>query len=475
MADARIGPYQILRLINRGGQGSVYLGFDKRLRRRVAIKIYTLPGLRSVRRRCLDEAQLLAGIQSPKVVQIHDLIESREHLAMVMEYVPGCDLHEFLCQVRPSLASAVTVGTDMAAALAVARQQRIVHRDLKASNVLITAQGRAKLSDFGIARLADAGVGEDFAGSWSALSPEQYRGERLDVRSDLFALGCLLYRMLTGLHPFFRGGTPDPGKLLERPAQPVSALIPPYMEVPEEMTKLVDSMVQLDPGSRPPNTHQVRSALRNVFRQLPLAATTSLLEEASPCFREETSEELPPQVPRELVREGRSRLVAGGGFRTASWRDWLPVSRRSRFVVAVLFVFVLGLSITLLWPRSSTRIWIEEMGIQVHTQTGLPAGLSSGWLVQQTVDEISQAVGSLDLYGPGAPRRRLQIYRPGAPEPETDEQLQMSLNCTPAMCIYQVSRYMGMTSRHEQAVLLSGTPLNRWREVVRQTVARMYP
>ena len=94
--DVRVGPYRILRLVNRGGQGSVYLGYDKRLHRRVAIKIYLLPEDRSARKRLLREAQLIASIQSPKIVQIHDVIESREHLAMVMEYVPGCHInHSF--------------------------------------------------------------------------------------------------------------------------------------------------------------------------------------------------------------------------------------------------------------------------------------------------------------------------------------------------------------------------------------------
>ena len=79
-----VGPYRILRLINRGGQGSVYLGYDKRLHRRVAIKIYTLPNTRPARKHLLREAQLVASIQSPKVVQIHDVIESSAHLALVI-------------------------------------------------------------------------------------------------------------------------------------------------------------------------------------------------------------------------------------------------------------------------------------------------------------------------------------------------------------------------------------------------------
>lgn len=126
--DNFVGPYRILRLIKQGGQGSVYLGYDKRLHRRVAIR-YSLPSTRAARRQLLREARTVASIQSHKVVQIHDVIESSTHLAMVMEYVPGCSLEDFLTAV-PSLASVLTVGTDVAGALALARQNHIVHGDV---------------------------------------------------------------------------------------------------------------------------------------------------------------------------------------------------------------------------------------------------------------------------------------------------------------------------------------------------------
>ena len=208
--ETHVGPYQILRLINRGGQGSVYLGYDKRLQRRVAIKIYSLPSQRAARKPLLREAQLVASMQSHKIVQIYDVIESSGHLALVMEYVPGCDLEEFLTTARPSLASILTIGADIAGALAVARQQHIVHGDLKAANILVTDSGRVKLTDFGIARqMVGSSPQRLDGGTPPALSPEQYRGEPLDGRSDLFALGCLLYRMLGGEAPFLRDGELD--------------------------------------------------------------------------------------------------------------------------------------------------------------------------------------------------------------------------------------------------------------------------
>ena len=156
VGDARVGPYRIIRLVNRGGQGSVYLGYDKRLQRRVAIKVYPLPVQRNSRRQLLKEARVVASLDSPRIVQIYAVIESQEHIAMVMEYVPGCDLEEFLTAVRPSLASILVIAGDLAAALSVARQQQIVHGDLKAGNVLIAADGRVTLTDFGIARRSAA-------------------------------------------------------------------------------------------------------------------------------------------------------------------------------------------------------------------------------------------------------------------------------------------------------------------------------
>ena len=284
--DNYVGPYRILRLVNRGGQGSVYLGYDKRLHRRVAIKIYAMPAVRSDRKHLLREAQLVASIQSPKVVQIFDVIESSTHLALVMEYVPGCNLEEFLLAVRPSLASVVTVGADIAGALALAGQQHIVHGDVKAGNVLITEAGRAKLTDFGISRASGAGAPLQWAaGSYSALSPEQYLGQPLDERADLFALGSLLYRMLSAEQPFFRDGRLDPELLLKRSPRPLQEVVSAEVELPEQLVAIIDALLAKDPQRRPASTRPVRQVMHNVLRSLPVSAGNSLAREARSCFR----------------------------------------------------------------------------------------------------------------------------------------------------------------------------------------------
>ena len=358
--ESRIGPYSIIRLIKRGGQGQVYLGYDRRLRRRVAIKIHRLPDSRRERRRMLREAQQVASIQSPRVVQIHDVIESREHLAMVMEYVPGCDLEELLREQRLSVASALTIGKDLAAALASARQQRLVHGDLKTSNVLVTEGGRAKLTDFGIARSADEPGYAESAGSLSALSPEQLQGRTLDVRTDLFALGCVMYRTLCGVHPFYRNDQFDARMLLEEEPVPLQERVPPEIELPAELVQLVAELLQKNPDDRPANTHRVRRLLRSASKQLPLATTDSLLREARPCFRAESQEDIPPRIPSGLRGRGRSRLDAG------RWRDrFLRLRWSARLGLASLGILGLGVPLVYALQQAPLRVYFEAPLVNV--------------------------------------------------------------------------------------------------------------
>jgi eukaryotic-like serine/threonine-protein kinase len=312
--DNFVGPYRILRLINQGGQGSVHLGYDKRLHRRVAIKIYRLPDSRKARKQLLYEARIVASIQSPKVVQIHDVIESGTHLAMIMEYVPGCSLEEFLNKVRPSLASLLTIGADVAGALALARQNHIVHGDVKAANVLITESGRAKLTDFGISRSSSDGRSSRWAaGSLSALSPEQFLGKPLDERADLFALGSLLYRMLCGQQPFFKNGQLDPQQLLKKPPRPLVEMVTGDVELPDPLVNIISALLEKDPQNRPPNTRRVRQVFRTVLLGLPVSAGNSLLREARPYFRRESPDDIPPLIPEDLAQQGRSALLPSGG------------------------------------------------------------------------------------------------------------------------------------------------------------------
>ncbi|MCB1702945.1 MAG: serine/threonine protein kinase [Halioglobus sp.] len=472
--DAMVGPYRILRLINRGGQGSLFLGYDKRLRRRVAIKIYSLPTERKARKRLLHEAQLVARMQSPKIVQMHDVIESSEHLAMVMEYVPGCDLEELLASVRPSLASVLAIATDIAGALAIARQQHIVHGDLKAANVLVGTNGRVKLTDFGIARQSDAGQWP--GGSPSAMSPEQYLGKPLDHRSDLFALGCLLYRMLSGVQPFYRDGKLDARALLEQTPAPLEDIVAPDVELPAELTDMVAALLEKNPADRPPGTRTVRQVLRRVARAMPLAAGDSLMDEARPCFRPESEEDIPPAVPPGLGRGGRSRLVHS---RLADVRSRLLAKLRAWRWPAVLAGIALAAGVVYLLklPPTRLRVHIDAPVIRLATSVKLPREITGRWLVDEVTGAMSERLGPLWVTGPVGATPVTTLYGdPALREPPApEEQLQLGLRCVDLLCVFAVTRNWQDRQLNRQAVLFPDMTSRQWRDVIRTTIQGMYP
>lgn len=467
--DVRVGPYRIIRLVNRGGQGSVYLGYDKRLQRRVAIKVYPLPVQRNSRKQLLNEARIVASMHSPRIVQIHDVIESNEHIAMVMEYVPGCDLQEFLAAVRPSLASILVIVSDLAAALSVARQQRIVHGDLKASNVLIAADGRAKLTDFGIGWRFDAAE----AGSPSALTPEHCLGHPLDERSDLFALGCLLYRMLTGIHPFFREGQLDVQMLLEKPPPALLAKIAPDLQLAPELVDLVDRLLQKSPRDRPPNPRIVRQVLRQVSRTIPLAAGNSLLSEARPCFRPESADDVPPAIPAALATQGRSVLPLKPGS-----SRWFRGQRVWRRAVAMMLVAVLAVAgfISARAP-TETALHIAAPVLHLAAQADIPRDISGFWLVREVKAAVSEQLGPLRVSGPIGATPVTTISSDTARTERLEvpaERMELGLRCMELLCVFVVTRISGDQQLNGQAVLFPDMSLAQWREIIRATAGDLY-
>ncbi|CAA0109651.1 Serine/threonine-protein kinase PrkC [Halioglobus japonicus] len=476
--DNVVGPYRILRLINEGGQGSVYLGYDKRLHRRVAIKIYRLPATRAARKQLLREAQIVASIQSPKVVQIHDVIESGTHLAMVMEYVSGCSLEDFLTAVRPSLASVLTVGADVAGALALARQNHIVHGDVKAGNVLIGENGRAKLTDFGISRTTSEGPASRWAaGSLSAVSPEQFLGNTLDERADLFALGALLSRMLCGEQPFFRDGTLDPDLLTKRPPKPLIEIVTGDVELPDPLVNIIDVLLEKDPKNRPKNTRRVRQVLRKVLLSLPLSANNSLLREARPCFRPESPQDIPPLIPKDLGQQGRSALMPSG---TA----WVRFKHRlkslrwpARTALALVLVGLLVVPPTMTMRNTVTPVQFAKPRTSTLGDISLPRGVSRDWLVLEVRNALAMQLGNIRIIGPVGAFPVTVIYSRGEPEnwnEAPDMVVAMALRCVDSLCVFTVTREQSGARFSRQGVLLANMSLQEWRDIVHNTTLALY-
>jgi hypothetical protein len=369
----------------------------------------------------------------------------------------------------------LTIGADIAGALAVARQQHLVHGDLKAANVLITDSGRAKLTDFGIARRAHSDPLT--AGSPSALSPEQCLGKPLDLRSDLFALGCLLYRMLSGEQPFYRGGQLDTRLLLEQSPRPLAEQVASDMVLPEDLVGLVTALLHKNPAERPANTHQVRQVLRSASREIPLAATHSLLQEARPCFRGESPDDIPPQVPAELGQAGRYRqaLTGVGGSWLGQLRSLFTRPVRTLAALAVLAVASVPLVIAL--QGRSTGVYIDEPLLRFSTDIDIPAEVSSRWLVAEVKRALGEQLGEVYVTGPPGVNASAEVYsgnNGGGQQGRAQERLQLALRCVADLCVFAVTRGQGEEQHTRQGLLFPDMPVSQWRAVVHGTTRALF-
>ena len=203
----RLFEYKIVRLIGQGGFAAVYEAQDRLLDRRVAVKQLQTERAKhqAVVKRFMQEARIAAALEHPNVVTIYSLRIQDQQIYMIMEYLSGGSL-KALIDRRQGLPveEAVKLTTGICEGLAKLHAKGIIHRDIKAENILLTADGRPKITDLGIAHVPEAagGMGLTRAGFQPSTvlfsSPEQFRGEKLDLRSDVYQVGELLYHMLTG-------------------------------------------------------------------------------------------------------------------------------------------------------------------------------------------------------------------------------------------------------------------------------------
>ena len=203
----RIGPYKILQELGSGGQSVVYRAFDTRLEREVALKWSHFPQLTDDERDTLAaEGKILAALDHPCLARVYDLGFHDGQPYLAMEYVPGRHLKQAADQQQPAPREAAALIAAVARALAVVHARGVVHRDLKPQNIIVDEQGRPRIIDFGLARAVHAWSAAEgtelISGTLLYMAPEQAVGTRADPRSDVYALGAVLYFLLTGKAPF---------------------------------------------------------------------------------------------------------------------------------------------------------------------------------------------------------------------------------------------------------------------------------
>jgi serine/threonine-protein kinase len=282
----RIGKYTISSVLGRGSMGTVYKGFDPHIHRPVAIKtihrelLGDTEAADSIAARFRNEAKAVGRIQHPGVVAIYDFGEDGDVTFIAMEFVDGRTLDDILAVPQMlSEANVLAVMDQLLEALAVAHAQGVWHRDIKPANLIVTKQGQVKLTDFGIARLEDANLTQvsSMIGTPAYMAPEQFTGQGIDHRADLFACGVLLYRMLTGRRAF-TGATQEVMYKILNEQPPAPSVVTKGMR-PASYDAVVARAIAKDPADRYPDAQAMRAALQALSRApaMPGAKATVIL------------------------------------------------------------------------------------------------------------------------------------------------------------------------------------------------------
>ncbi|RJP25770.1 MAG: hypothetical protein C4520_01755 [Candidatus Abyssobacteria bacterium SURF_5] len=261
-----ISHYRIIEKLGEGGMGIVYKAEDLRLERVVALKVISEDREKDsqARERLTREAKAVARLDHPNICPIYEIDEHEGHSFIAMAYVEGRTLREILLTGPLDVDKAIDIALQAAEALQEAHARGIVHRDLKCANIMVTRGGQVKVMDFGLARMEGVEITKphSITGTIAYMSPEQAEGRPIDHRTDIWSLGVVLYRMLTGARPF-RGDTASEmisSILKDRPQRMRNV----FQEVPEALEYAVQKMLQKNPNDRYENMAALIADLRRI-------------------------------------------------------------------------------------------------------------------------------------------------------------------------------------------------------------------
>jgi eukaryotic-like serine/threonine-protein kinase len=339
MIGSTLAHYRILDRLGSGGMGEVYLAEDTRLRRRLALKVLA-PELSSdpnLLRRFEREAEAVAALNHPNIVTVYSVEEIEGVRCLTMELVEGDTLSKQLAGGALAERRLLEIGIPLADCVAAAHAKGVIHRDLKPGNIMLTREGRLKVLDFGLAKLLDPGrgAGEErpsvlatqapltsvnaILGTLEYMAPEQLQGTTTDPRSDIYALGVILYEMAAGVRPFTGKGTADliSAVLRDEPA-PVLSLRP---DLSPEVARIIGRCLEKDPERRLQSAKDLRNelqALGSGISPAGFASAPSRPAASSP------SSAVPPARGRALLWSAAALLAVAAG-----WVGWTLLRREA--------------------------------------------------------------------------------------------------------------------------------------------------
>ncbi|HWK77953.1 Stk1 family PASTA domain-containing Ser/Thr kinase [Microbacterium sp.] len=347
-ADALIGRlvdgrYRVRARIARGGMATVYVATDLRLERRIALKVMHghLSDDAVFQSRFIQEARAAARLADPHVVNVFDQGQDGELAYLVMEYLPGITLRELLReQKRLTIPQTISIMDAILSGLAAAHKAGIVHRDVKPENVLLAEDGRIKIGDFGLARAttANTATGQQLLGTIAYLAPELVTRGTADARSDIYALGIMLYEMLVGEQPY-KGEQP-----MQIAFQHATESVPrPSVRnpgVPEQLDELVLWSTEKSPDERPDDAQQMLDRLREIERDLGISPAPAA--NTTPLRTQRDSGDLTKVMPSTMVIDPVTSPVAAQPVDNATLLRRRTSKRRARGAFLLALVMLLA-------------------------------------------------------------------------------------------------------------------------------------
>src|SRR5918993_4432322 len=264
-----IGRYEVERLLGEGGMGVLYLARDPVIERHVALKLLRVDG-ENLRRRLMREAQSAARLQHPNVVTVYDVGDHEGQLYIAMEFIDGETLATLIRDDVPfSVIRKLDIVDEIADGLGYAHQRGIIHRDIKPANLMISRRGLVKVLDFGIARLAHRESGEidgpTLIGTPAYMAPEQLEGAEVDARSDIYAVGLVMYELFSGRRAFAGATTADVlQQVLAAQPTPIDRLVP---DIDPDLAKVIARAMARQPAERYQDLQAMRKDLARARRR----------------------------------------------------------------------------------------------------------------------------------------------------------------------------------------------------------------
>jgi len=423
MIGAQILNYQVKSLLGEGGMGIVYLAEHVKLGRKVAIKVLHahLASNESIRTRFMNEAKTMAELQHPNIVNLHDYHEDEFGLYLIMEYVDGKPLDEYIEQVSGPIPEekAIQFFKQALSAFQYAHEKNVVHRDIKPSNLIITNEGKLKVLDFGIAKI----VGNEnykltktgaHTGSVYYMSPEQVRGFDVDYRSDIYSLGITLYQMLTGYNPYVDLTTEY--DIFEQIVKvPLADPRTKYPAVSEHMVQVINKATQKNPLDRFNSCNDFSKSVDNKNAN-ELLSVTKISEE-----------EKTINVSDEIVNNNKTTTAPEDFTKTKIETEptVIPETKKKPNVLAIISIAII-LFIGLGWYLSNKGGEKEEIGVEdIPVQEYETVTISNQEWMTKNLD--------------------VSTYRNGDEIPQVTDPIEWSNLSTGAWCYYENKSENGVT------------------------------